>query len=459
VRTFTVHTTPRTTYVPSPSHVAALTLISLKPPPPPMASAATAPYSASCNPPRRAKRPRTDAEMATTSAATSSQAPAASRQRPHILPKDATGSSPRGESPSHESSDDEDEYDPVEPAPAPKRRGRKPGPLSRSARESQRKLNHSRIEKARRTKINETLATLSGLVSEAEKQRLGDKAPVQVEEKKGEKEFKLDVLVKTVVYVQELLQHVKTLESRTCSRCSSGTPVQTQPVSPPESPHLERKRKAEQIDVDVSADEAEDDADDEATAVPSPRAAAHHSKKRTMPPSRSPSKHPSQSPCLPPISSWLPNPYIDPSCLTTLPDPSGPPSHLPTPPLSGSFRVPLSVAAQAPPALALPGPAHPLLAEPPSPSFAATPAATMRIALPARRLSGAASPSVSPSWTPEDETAASLLLQMSTSPSTTAGASSMKAARVRGNSLESAAKTSPVQAETPSSLLGLGRHG
>ena len=87
----------------------------------------------------------------------------------------------------------------------------------------------------------------------------------------------------------------------------------------------------------------------------------------------------------------------------------------------------------------------------------------MRIALPTRRLSNAttASPSVSPSWTPEDETAASLLLQMSSSPNTSSS-------RLRGNSLESArsrssasssASATPVQAETPSSLLGLGHHG
>ena len=51
------------------------------------------------------------------------------------------------------------------PTPTPaKRRGRKPGTLSRAARESQRKLNHSRIEKARRSKINEALAALRELV-------------------------------------------------------------------------------------------------------------------------------------------------------------------------------------------------------------------------------------------------------------------------------------------------------
>ncbi|KAF7375865.1 BHLH domain-containing protein [Mycena sanguinolenta] len=44
------------------------------------------------------------------------------------------------------------------------KRGRKPATLSRTAREAQRKLNHSIIEKARRTKINDALATLKTLV-------------------------------------------------------------------------------------------------------------------------------------------------------------------------------------------------------------------------------------------------------------------------------------------------------
>ncbi|KAJ4495276.1 hypothetical protein C8R41DRAFT_763023, partial [Lentinula lateritia] len=52
-------------------------------------------------------------------------------------------------------------------SPTTAKRGRKPASnasgLSRSAREAQRKLNHSIIEKARRTKINEALAELANL--------------------------------------------------------------------------------------------------------------------------------------------------------------------------------------------------------------------------------------------------------------------------------------------------------
>ncbi|EKM56681.1 uncharacterized protein PHACADRAFT_194268 [Phanerochaete carnosa HHB-10118-sp] len=411
-------------------------------------------YSASCNPPRKAKRPRTDAEIAASSA---QAALSQQRSRPHILPKDIHPSSAERES-SDAEDDEEDEYDPVSPAPAPpmKRRGRKPGPLSRSARESQRKLNHSRIEKARRTKINETLATLSNFVADAEKQR-GGKSIAAPEEntKKGDKEFKLDVLVKTVTYIEELIHKVKTLENRSCARCP--TPNAPTPVSPPESPT--RKRKASDFDVDVDVIPV---ADDEVDPPPSPLSPLPPPPRpvRSSPSVRAQSKAPSQSPCLPPISSWLPNPYVDPSCLSALPSPSpnGPPSHLPTPPLSGSFRVPLSLAASAPPALALPGPAHPM----PSPTISAE-TNRMHIRMPRRRMSAHApsvSPTVSPSWTPEDETAASLLLSMSSSPS-----ASSTSSRLRGNSLESNGSghpkvdwsMTPMHAETPSSLLGLGR--
>ena len=62
--------------------------------------------------------------------------------------------------PPHTTHDTPDAHSP----PQQKRRGRKPGILSRAARESQRKMNHSRIEKARRLKINDTLTTLRALV-------------------------------------------------------------------------------------------------------------------------------------------------------------------------------------------------------------------------------------------------------------------------------------------------------
>ena len=138
-------------------------------------------YAASCNPPRRAKRQRTgslvgvDAQQQQlmpappTAILPASAAVAQQRRanpRPPILPKqpatDREYATAVGSPDSESGSDEEDDYDPGrDAAPAPKRRGRKPGTMSRSARESLRKLNHSRIEKARRTKINETLSVLS----------------------------------------------------------------------------------------------------------------------------------------------------------------------------------------------------------------------------------------------------------------------------------------------------------
>ena len=104
-------------------------------------------YAASTNPARKAKRARlgnsTDA----------SQDPAdlrsASPHQPFILPKPA--SKPIVDTP------------PATTLP-PVKRGRKPSGVSRASREAQRKLNHSIIEKARRTKINEALSTLSSLI-------------------------------------------------------------------------------------------------------------------------------------------------------------------------------------------------------------------------------------------------------------------------------------------------------
>ncbi|KAI0692716.1 hypothetical protein BC835DRAFT_1416372 [Cytidiella melzeri] len=427
------------------------------------------PYLAAANPPRKAKRPRLDTDPVTTSTAA-----VPPRPRPQLLPKDDITSS---RSPEHDSSDDEeDEYDPGEPAPAPKRRGRKPGPMSRSARESQRKLNHSRIEKARRTKINETLTTLSNLVNEAENQRAlsadhVQAVPLEKEKAKGEKEFKLDVLVKTVTYIQELIHKVQTLEiqanSNACARCSQPPSSVSSTIGSPPSPGIKRKRAQAEHDEYTSS---------RPSSLPppiQPHSSTTPSRRLT---SASPALLPtSTSPCLPPISSWLPLPYLDPSSVSTLPSPSpdftshsqNPSSHLPTPPLSGSFRVPIANSTQALPALSLPGPAHPSLGF--SSSFSQDELkGGMRISIPSRRFSTSViiprtgrSISQSPNWTPEDESAASLLLQMSTSPSSSGG---LTTPRVHKRSLgtgdaEKREKQEgrSLQAETPSSLLGIGR--
>ena len=87
-------------------------------------------------------------------------------------------------------SDDEPPPPPT-PAPAPKKRGRKPlggsSAPSRAARESARRANHSRIEKARRLKINSALEALRELVpSEPGDGRVPGSAGVDDEDVDGE---------------------------------------------------------------------------------------------------------------------------------------------------------------------------------------------------------------------------------------------------------------------------------
>ncbi|KDQ32774.1 hypothetical protein PLEOSDRAFT_1095222 [Pleurotus ostreatus PC15] len=132
----------------------------------------------------------------------------------------------------------------VASAPPPARRGRKPSGLSRSAREAQRKLNHSIIEKARRTKINDALATLRELIpadygrtheedeeDEADQGKKGGKKG-----KKEEKEFKLEILVRTVSFMKDLLERIRVLEAaqqgaRDVDDDMSSAPVPTNPES------------------------------------------------------------------------------------------------------------------------------------------------------------------------------------------------------------------------------------
>jgi hypothetical protein len=114
------------------------------------------------------------------------------------------------------------------------KRGRKPAPAaSRGAREQARKTNHSRIEKRRREKINEALATLreivpAGVTSMLQAQQSPGVSPAlsavgaATGKKKGqEKEFKLEVLERTVVFVKYLLERVNELERQTGHTASS----------------------------------------------------------------------------------------------------------------------------------------------------------------------------------------------------------------------------------------------
>lgn len=399
-------------------------------------SSTTVPYTASCNPPRRAKRARTDGKDRDDTVRTPVR-----RARPAILPK---GPVPRSSSPAQEvlgsDSGDEDDY---EPKTTQRRRGRKPGTMSRSARESLRKLNHSRIEKARRTKINETLAALSALVNEAEQEKAAATGVTLEPQAKGraeEKEFKLDVLVKTVTYVQDLIAKVRTLEdtARCCPHCSRDRVAGSAPAQKRNWP-VEEDVEMEGSDMEYAGDDEKGDGElelDRSSAAPPT------------------STHPTPSPRLPPIAAWLPHPYVDPSCIAAISD-SRNTSQLPSPPPSATFRAMSGVPARDMPALMLPAPAHPLETASVEKAFE-------------RRTS---THSRSPTRTPEDETAASLLLQMSSSPASMRSSSAASSAGVPpfapparrmshtlvGEDGRKGKRESRIQAETPSSLLGLGR--
>lgn len=308
-------------------------------------------YAAACNPPRRAKRLRPD-------------------------------------DPSSSPSPPDDDDHPQNPPQ--KRRGRRPGTLSRAAREAQRKINHSLIEKARRTKINDALATLRDLVPpeykrppESPPDDSDDDDKPRQKKASGEKEFKLEILVRTVAYLQDLTDRVAQLERNGCPRCSG-------PIS-------------------LAADDS-------------------HRASSVTPHSR-----------LPSISTWLPSAVEDQRSLCT---PSQSPAFDPsvgarsaqllTPPASANC-APATAGFQIPPVLTLPSPRTllPPTATHMQPRFSGfTPRAKP-------------SPASSPVYTPDDETAASLLLRMSTTSPRTASARPVEA-------------DSAGYALTPSRLLGLG---
>jgi hypothetical protein len=180
-------------------------------------------------------------------------------------------------------------------APRRAKRARDPTPgappPSRAACERLRKAEHSRIEKTRRTKINAALAELRELVprdtevSPARAAREADENGDAAKETDGppaprdEREFKLDVLVRTVAYMKTLVDRVGALE------------VQVR-APPPDN----RARTA----------------DDWPEAPPAKRACVEGAPARSAPPT--PSVQLSMP--LPSISAWLPLlPYADPSAL------------------------------------------------------------------------------------------------------------------------------------------------
>jgi len=305
-----------------------------------------------------------------------------------------------------------------------------------------RRQNHSRIEKARRTKINEALAMLRDLVpaDAGRKPSVADDDSVDEDEdddefgsvsgkkpsanrgkQRQEKEFKLEILEKAVSYVQELQEKVHMLEVRGCVRCSN-----TDMVGAP-THHPKRKRD------EISSN---DDHDSHSSVdVPVERPNKRPTAAQPVPPLILPTSNTR----LPSISSWLPKSVAD----SVLPESRTPPINpiqLPTPPASAVIGPMTSP--QVPPALRLELPMASL--------------ATRNLSTPTKSASS------SPSWTPEDESIASLLLRIKSS-------SSPKASR-HGASVSDLLAPIPeapnmgdhtrfavdeMRVQTPGSLLGL----
>ncbi|KAI6022089.1 hypothetical protein EDC04DRAFT_3117816 [Pisolithus marmoratus] len=385
-------------------------------------------YTAACNPPRRAKRLRADSAGV------------------------GFVSSP---SPSNREDEDEDEDDAVPQPPPPKRRGRKPGTMSRAAREAQRKINHSLIEKARRTKINDALATLRELVPAAYKrvtsfedqadsdEDIHDPTTNKAKRQKprvsssGEKEFKLEILIRTVAYLQDLTDKVKVLERDGCPHCE-------RPIS--------------------------------GLTDHSPVGRTHTSTADESRPSE-PQKLTSR---LPSISTWLPSltPSQSPSCDRPSTDVGGnslpSTTHLPTPPTSATFPSSSAITAGTlPPILTLPSPGTFLSSSGlgsvrsfPSGFTRATSSTNVNATATAGNASGANKsvtlggnnkglPGASPMYTPEDETAASLLLRMSSSNSPTLSTSPQQqysTGRLRSSSSASSLTSLPSLWPPPAAL-------
>ena len=390
-------------------------------------------YAASCNPPRRAKRPSTGGNP-----------PAAEERASQPLP-------PLAPAIAQVSADvippvDDDDFNTAADVPQPIRRGRKPSSLSRAARESMRRQNHSRIEKARRTKINEALSMLRDLVpadagrkppaanddsaddDDDEDDEFGSgsgkKPPANRGKQRQEKEFKLEILEKVVSYVQELQEKVRVLEVQGCVQCSS------MEIAPTHYP----KRKRDEVSSSSSSNDIHDphlsaDIPEErpnkrltATQVVSPPPILSHSNTR-----------------LPSISSWLPK-SVD-SAITDSHTPPINPIQLPTPPASAVIGPITSP--QVPPALRLELPMASLTSRNYSSPTKSAPS--------------------SPSWTQEDESVASLLLRIKTSSSPKASRPGSSVSDLLAPTPEAPiigdhtrlAEVNEMRVQTPGSLLGL----
>ncbi|EIN14610.1 hypothetical protein PUNSTDRAFT_49337 [Punctularia strigosozonata HHB-11173 SS5] len=380
-------------------------------------------YIAACNPPRRAKRARTTLDISSPEAPSDSAhdsdwVPARpQQQQQRILPRPPSSPSGPASGAGHHAD---------EPSSA-KRRGRKPGSgsgMSRSARESMRKQNHSRIEKARRTKINDALAALRVLVpkraDDASVEDAADGVQLKKTKSKGkegeEKEFKLEILIRTVAYMEELIDRVRSLEEGRKSACdcggaARGTDAGSKRKRARDHDDNDDDEPAEDTPIDILDSSDDELADDEGD--PRCDSVRYGSALSSV----------ASTPRLPPIASWMPLPpgHVDPSALSL------PPSHLPTPPLSAP--MPPKVAFYAPPVLSLPPP-------------------NLHLAPPG---SGAVTMSRGSSTREEDDEAASALLQIRSLSSPTSPVVSVALSA----GFHAAKSREGLQAQTPSALLGL----
>lgn len=186
--------------------------------------------------------------------------------------------------------------------PQAKGRPRKSGKISRSARDSLRRQNHSRIEKARRTKINGALDTLRSLVPPSVREEVNEDDEESAEGKKRgqQKEFKLEILVRTVTYMKQLISRVEDLEAK----------LGQSRQSVPQPQGLKRKRD----------DIFQQLLDEEPVPVPTSKTTGD-----------STSRASTTSPLLPPISTLFQHQNTS---LASLPGPD----QLPSPPATVKFR-------------------------------------------------------------------------------------------------------------------------
>jgi hypothetical protein len=365
------------------------------------------------NPPRRAKRARSPAVM--------------------VAEQAGSDSSPADDG---DEGDDDDVY--IEPkrtrtiaaTTASAKGSRKHTKASRAARDAQRKANHSIIEKARRTKINDALATLSMLVPDKEHCESAGNG-------KENKEFKLEILLRTVDHLRLLTEKVKMLEDDAgCSKCSSEE-KQSSSLSTPSMTTLEDSPPRNASNDTPSTPQVKRPLEDTSSS------ASSSSSSTIITP-----------PTLPSISTWLPQFGVSLVC-----NPSGAGSgnnnsksrltspftpYLPSPPPSGSFRTPSN--SINPPSLILP---------PPNLSHTSTTPPALGVSVTAGR--GERS---SPLMSPDDESAAAMLLQIKTSPLHRPRDAQRRRGSINGIEGPSSVRSSlalneSVDVMTPSSFLGI----